>query len=506
MTQGPEPGKAYELRQPSHTIGRELVNDIVINAAILSRKHAVLRRDGATYMLEDLGSKNGTFVNNQRLTTPRPLQPGDTVRFGKSIELIYQTGTVAGLTAQHTILAGYLAQTVVRPALATIAAGDLAAAASHQQLVIEHTDGTRQVIPVQGERLTLGRASDNDVRLDVNFASRYQALVERADGGHRLVPLPEATNPLRFKGRPVTTPQRLTHGDVLRLHGREPGDMLSLTYFDWSAPEEALAPVSISLTDRPTLTIGRDPSNDIRLDNPLVSHYHAEIGRVGARYRLHDLKSTNGTFVNGTRIDGEVWLEPADTIRIGSTRFSIAHEQLHQVDEAGGLRVEALRLNKWVRKGLNLLQDISLLIQPREFVVLVGTSGAGKSTLMDALAGYRPATHGDVLVNGISLYRNFDAVRNEIGYVPQRDIIHMELTVFQALDYAARLRMPADVSAEERHRRVEEVMADLDLTERRDLAVSALSGGQQKRVSIGVELLTKPGLFFLDEPTSGLDP
>src|SRR6266498_5058454 len=82
----------------------------------------------------------------------------------------------------------------------------------------------------------------------------------------------------------------------------------------------------------------------------------------------------------------------------------------------------------------------------------------------------------------------------------------MELTIYQALDYAAQLRMPADTSAEERHKRVTEVLQDLDLLHRQDVQISRLSGGQQKRVSIGVELLTKPGLFFLDEPTSGLDP
>jgi ABC transport system ATP-binding/permease protein len=108
----------------------------------------------------------------------------------------------------------------------------------------------------------------------------------------------------------------------------------------------------------------------------------------------------------------------------------------------GGLRVEVVGLNKWVRKDLNLLKDISLIFQPREFVVVVGQSGGGKSTLVDAVAGYRPGHPGKVLVNGIDAYRNFDAIRNEIGFVPQKDIIHMELTVYQALDYAAQLRMP----------------------------------------------------------------
>ena len=116
------------------------------------------------------------------------------------------------------------------------------------------------------------------------------------------------------------------------------------------------------------------------------------------------------------------------------------------------------------------------------------------------------AEQGQVLVNNTDIYRHFDAIRNDIGYVPQKDIIHMELTIYQALDYAAQLRMPPDTTPQERHKRVMEVLEDLDLVHRKDVQISGLSGGQQKRVSIGVELLTKPGLFFLDEPTSGLDP
>ena len=139
-------------------------------------------------------------------------------------------------------------------------------------------------------------------------------------------------------------------------------------------------------------------------------------------------------------------------------------------------------------------------------MAIAGVSGGGKSTLLDALNGFRPATSGAVLVNSVDLYKNFNAYRTEIGYVPQRDIVHMELTAEQALDFAAQLRMPADTTRAERKARVHEVLENLNLTHRRDVPVQALSGGQIKRVSIGVELLTKPSLFFLDEATSGLDP
>jgi ABC transport system ATP-binding/permease protein len=174
--------------------------------------------------------------------------------------------------------------------------------------------------------------------------------------------------------------------------------------------------------------------------------------------------------------------------------------------EIEGSFVEVLQVNKWVRRKLNILHDISLVVKPNEFIMVVGQSGGGKTTLVDAIAGYRPATNGRVFVDGIDVYHNTASMRGKIGYVPQRDIIHMELTVYQALDYSARLRLPPRTSKEERHQRILEVMEELSLNKQRDVRISDLSGGQQKRVSIGVELLTRPRLFFLDEPTSGLDP
>ncbi len=151
------------------------------------------------------------------------------------------------------------------------------------------------------------------------------------------------------------------------------------------------------------------------------------VERLGQRYRVKDLDSANGTFVNDVRISTETWLQPGDSIRIGPYRFVLEADQLTEFDESGGLQLVATHLNKWVRKDLNILKDISLVFNPREFVVVVGQSGGGKSTLVDAIAGYRPATHGAVLVNGVNIYQHFDAIRDQIGFVPQKDIIHMEL-------------------------------------------------------------------------------
>jgi len=378
--------------------------------------------------------------------------------------------------------------------------------ATPPQLIITEAGSSPQSHTLLRDRITIGRAQDNDIVIASQIISRHHARLESVPGGYQIVILPDANNTLVCQGKPVVERTRLHHGDVLRIDSSQPGMMVTMMY---QSPAEASATSqlhTVQFGEREKLTFGRDPANDVQLNVPSVSRFHAQVERVGRRYRLSDLRSANGTFINDERVEGDAWLEPQDTIRIGPYRFVMGEDAFTRYDDTSGLRVEAVGLNKWVRKNLNILENVSLVFQPREFVVVVGQSGGGKSTLVDAIAGYRPATHGRVVVNGIDVYRNFDAVRNEIGFVPQRDIIHMELTVYQALDYAARLRMPRDTSKTERHARIMEVLEDLDLVHRKEVQISGLSGGQQKRVSIGVELLTKPGLFFLDEPTSGLDP
>jgi ABC transport system ATP-binding/permease protein len=146
---------------------------------------------------------------------------------------------------------------------------------------------------------------------------------------------------------------------------------------------------------------------------------------------------------------------------------------------------------------------LSFAIEPGEFVAIVGGSGAGKSTLMQALLGIETPTNGGVYINGANLRQNYDLYRSRIGYVPQDDIIHINLTVEAVLSYAARLRLPTDTNIKWA---VDRTLAQIDMTHRRKATIANLSGGQRKRVSIGVELIADPKLFFLDEPTSGLDP
>ena len=169
-----------------------------------------------------------------------------------------------------------------------------------------------------------------------------------------------------------------------------------------------------------------------------------------------------------------------------------------------GARVDAVDVSRRVGTR-QILQHMSLSIEPGELVAIAGGSGAGKTTLLEILAGLQPPSGGEVLHDGVIRGARISA-ESRIGYVPQDDIIHLEMPLRRTLRYAARLRLPAGTSAAEADRVVEETMEDLDLADRAEVPVRALSGGQRKRASIAVELLTRPRLFFLDEPTSGLDP
>ena len=527
LKQDPLQGESYPLESIEIVIGREAGVEIQIDSPGVSRRHARLLQHEDSYQVEDLGSSNGTFVNGQRLVSPQLLKAGDQISLGLSVSLEYQVEAPVG---QVTMFEDPLAEGTFlesSPVVDTVFGKwaseadqptELGATMIGEEPLSSFTSMPPQItVTIAGGKprrysltqpvVNIGRADDNQIVIDARIVSRHHARLVWEEAGYRLEVLPEAGNPLLLEGRALSSEARLLrHGDVLRIGSLDPGMMVTMVYNQpWQAQTAQAQPIRFG--EKTAIQIGRDLSCDVVLDTPTVSRFHAQIERVGQRYRLRDLRSANGTFVNDQRVDEkEVWVAAEDVIRIGSHRFIMGRDQLDQYDDTHGLKVEAIGLNKWVRKDLNILHNISLTFQPRELVVVVGQSGGGKSTLVDAIIGYRPATHGVVLVNGTNVYRNFDAIRNDIGFVPQRDIIHPGLTVYQALDYTARLRMPRDTSKAERHKRILEVLEDLDLLHRKDNPISRLSGGQQKRVSIGVELLTSPGLFFLDEPTSGLDP
>jgi len=252
--------------------------------------------------------------------------------------------------------------------------------------------------------------------------------------------------------------------------------------------------------------IGRAPDNEFVLDDLQVSRHHAElIPTPDGHFLLHDLRSHNGTLVNGRRIE-RVVLADGDLVRIGITLFRFRRGQLEEFVEAGAAWLCAMGLTYTTPDRHLILDGVSFALEPSSLLAIVGPSGSGKTTLVNALTGFRRVSSGRVIFGGRDVYASLDDLRQRMGFVPQEDLLHAELTVRQALRYAAELRFPPDVEEHVRRQRVEELMDELAISHRADLPIARLSGGQRKRTSVAVELLTKPGLLFLDEPTSGLDP
>jgi ABC transport system ATP-binding/permease protein len=366
--------------------------------------------------------------------------------------------------------------------------------------------------------IAVGSARGCAVRLAEDPVAARHLLLHFADGGWTLQTL-AADCPVFRDGQRVETvaidaPVRVRLGDPMS------GPMLELAPADselhdstvdfGSLPTADQADTRTSATSFPlstnVLRIGRDPESDVLVDDLLVSRRHAEIRSLGdGRHEVIDLQSHNGTFVNGRRIDRAV-LEELDVVSIGRNSYRLVEQRLDEYVDTGEVAYAAIDLTVRLANGTVLLDRASFSLQSRSMLGVIGPSGSGKSTLLGALTGFRMANEGDVRYGDRSLYADYDALRLRIGYVPQDDIVHPELSVERELEFAGDIRFPSDVDPSERHRRVQEVMQELALGHRRDTAVARLSGGERKRVSVGLELLTAPSLLFLDEPTSGLDP
>jgi ABC transport system ATP-binding/permease protein len=396
----------YQLRAgTNYRVGRDPQSDIVLADERVSWAHAVLRVDADVWILEDLGSSNGTFLGMRRVD-----------RIEIRTECVVRLGTMDEGSVLYCI-----------PQLKTISAN-----------------------------LSRSPADANTVR----------------------PPSATALAPAVRAAAPATPAE----------------------------PSVDLRPTSWISLPVTSLRIGRSPDNDLVLQDLSASRHHAELRRSATdRYEIVDLRSNNGTYVNGCQI-ARATVTENDIIGIGRSTFRLKDGELRQYVDDGEITIAAQELMVKVASGKVLLDRVTFPIPQKCLLGIVGPSGAGKSTLVGALTGIRPADTGTMLYDNRDLYQNYDELRHRIGLVPQENILHTQLTARRALQYSAELRFPSDTQPAEREARIDEVIAELGLTAHADTRGDRLSGGQLKRVNVAQELLTKPSLLLLDEPTSGLDP
>ena len=263
------------------------------------------------------------------------------------------------------------------------------------------------------------------------------------------------------------------------------------------------------LSEKEIITIGRSKECEIVLDRVSISLKHAKISKKSDGYYLGYFDQRDGIILNNAILTEETKLRDKDVILINNIKLIYNKGKiLYQLYDYG-VRLDAIDIVKTVRlkfKKKDISQHVDFTASPGEFIAFVGGSGAGKSTFMKCISGVTKPTSGKVLINGNDLYGNYSVLKNLIGYVPQENIIFDDLTLIDMLRYAANLRMPDDATNEEKYKRIDDVLEVVEMLDKKDVMIRNLSGGQQKRACIAVELLADPKLFFLDEPTSGLDP
>jgi ABC-type multidrug transport system ATPase subunit/pSer/pThr/pTyr-binding forkhead associated (FHA) protein/ABC-type multidrug transport system permease subunit len=475
----------------------------------ISRQHLEIRREAQGFRAIDLESANGVTLNGHPMTD-EPFQEGDELQIGEAsageeMRIRLEMGTEAELQAQvgtSPTLSGLLTDPPERSA----------------HLRLHWPDGRINFFPFSKNIVLIGRGPQADLRLpeSLPFVSRRHAEIRYTPGKAIITDLntPNGTflNNRRIEpGTPVILPAE----SVIRVGDESLGVSLGMTFVDPADPGaraegfRAYGAEATSVTRLRQVVIGRSPQCDIVLDAASVSRRHARIQQLDDQWALEDLGSLNGTFLDGTRVTSPVWLREGSLVEIGNFALMFRDGMLRPY-KSEGMRLDATGLTVTLSRkqgGRRLLDDISLSVLPGEFVALVGGSGSGKTTLINALLGARRAD-GEVRVNGRDLSREYRSLRSQLGYVPQNNILHTALTVETALDYASRLRLPEDLSVQERWERIAAALDTVSMNTMtiRKTRIRDLSGGQQKRVSIAAELLADPRLIYLDEATSGLDP
>ena len=378
------------------------------------------------------------------------------------------------------------------------------------------------------DKMLIGRQTEQnvvDINFDAAFVSRKHGEIGKDDKGFYYSDI-GSTNGTYFNGEKVAPHNKkyLTDGDVLHIFsGQYNADnefvalIFSTDYLDeWCCEEISLS------KEIAEINIGRTGSKNVLMSDDTISANHASFFVASSGWAIIDHKSTNGVYLNNHRLENAKYLKVGDCIRIVNTLFVFLGDKLlyqknlvvpkatnepavpkYMMGDALDIRITERSV--WQRaKKLMLLQNINMRINAGEMVLILGGSGAGKTTFMNAVMGYEKA-EGQILHGDTDVYEDFESMKYKIGFVPQQDLLRGSDTVYDTLENAAEMKLHSSIKKDKREERIEAVLNTLGLTRERDSLVSKLSGGQRKRLSIAVEYIADPSLFFLDEPDSGLD-
>jgi ABC transport system ATP-binding/permease protein len=471
-------------------IGRDLRADLRVAHPLISRIHLVLRFDQGRWIAIDNGSLNGLFVNNRRVPVV-DIRDGQRVNIGNpdGPALTFEVG-------RHQGSAGRPPQTTSMP-------------------IVNRPNGSW---PTQGLPPQAGPSGQllhppSWPQPSYPPSGPQPSYPSGPQPGHPSGPLPRYPTSGPQQVRPPSGPQQAPH--IYRPPTPTPppapatGRSGTETSNIATSMMKILRPGRTGALTPGAIKIGRADDNDIVIPEVLASRHHATLVPTPNGTEIHDNRSINGTFVNGARVDVAL-LHDGDVVTIGNIDLIFAGGTLARREESlvatrtGGLEVRGVTWT--IENNKTLLDNISLSARPGMLTAVIGPSGAGKSTFARLVAGYTHPSSGAVTFEGHNVHAEYASLRSRIGMVPQDDVVHGQLTVHQALMYAAELRLPPDTTRDDRAQVVGRVLEELEMSQHRGTRVDKLSGGQRKRASVALELLTGPSLLILDEPTSGLDP
>ncbi|TPF95198.1 FHA domain-containing protein [Bifidobacterium sp. UTBIF-78] len=495
-------GSTRYVASPKHTviIGRASDCDLVIPNPYVSHHHARITWTEDGWLLEDMGSANGLSIRGMH-TRSVLLTSTTTVMLARNATLTCVVGDPAPAAAQmpsaapvaqaqtvqaHAVQAQATQVRITQPQTAQTPAAQAPAAPAKQ-------------VPVAGPKPSIPARPASSPTPTASAASVVRP------------PIPPDDRQPTANRRPdqvshVTRPTAISKSSTPS--GAAPSTVLAgstqAAHLESQLTAHRVTGAFDPAHDREG-TLGRDESCTIRINDYLVSRRHCSLASTSNGILLTDLDSANGTYVNGRRV-AKIWLEEGDLVTVGNTDLIVHDGVLRDREPLTGTdAVIAENVGLTVGNGTRLLKGINAVFAKGTLTAVIGPSGAGKTTFTSIVAGLNAPTEGHVLFDGYDVQQNIELLRSRIGFVPQDDVVHRKLTVDAALEYAAKLRLPGSTKAE-RTEIINHVLDELELTGRRGNRVDQLSGGQRKRVSTAIELLTSPELLILDEPTSGLDP